>query len=81
MTLRNGLLWIPTVDPLTVPNFVSVVFKIRDADSSMMFLVHNGLDNTISIPGGYVHDNESHIECGLRVVKSLLRLRLERQNQ
>jgi hypothetical protein len=46
-----------------------------------MFLVHNGLDNTISILGGYAHDNENHIECGLRVVDSLLRLRLERQNQ
>jgi len=46
-----------------------------------MFLVHNGLENAISIPGGYVHDNENHIECALRVVKSLLGLRLERQNQ
>jgi hypothetical protein len=55
------------VDPLIVPNFVSVIFKIRDANSRMMFLVHNGLDNTISIPGVYAHDNENHIECGLRV--------------
>ena len=44
----------------------------------MMFLVHNGLDNTISIPGVYAHDNENRIECGLRVVKSLSGLRLER---
>ena len=48
----------PTVDPLTFPNFVNVIFKIRDASSSMMFLVHNGLDNTISILGGYVHDKK-----------------------
>jgi hypothetical protein len=58
LNLRNGLLWIPNVAPLIVPNFVSVIFKIRDVDSSMMFLVQNRLDNTISIPGGYVHDNE-----------------------
>jgi hypothetical protein len=74
------MLWIPSVDPSTAPNFVSVIFKIRDADSSMMFLVHSWLDNTISIPGGYAHDNENHMECGLRVVKSLLGLRLERHN-
>ena len=46
----------------------------------MTFLLHNGLDTTISIPGGYAHDNENHIECGLRVVQSLLGLRLERHN-
>ncbi len=34
-----------------------------------MFLVHNGSDNTISIPGGYAHDNENYVECGLRVVR------------
>jgi hypothetical protein len=32
LTLRNGILWILIVDPLAVPNFVSVIFKIRDAD-------------------------------------------------
>jgi len=57
-----------------------VIFKIRDADSSTMFLVHNGSDNTISIPGGYVYDNENYVECGMIVVKSLLGPRLERQN-
>ena len=46
-----------------------------------MFLVHNGSDNTISIPSGYVYDNENHVDCGLRVVQSLLGLRLERYNQ
>jgi hypothetical protein len=56
LNLCKGLLWMPIVHPLTVPNFVSVIFKIGDANSSMMFLVHNGLDNTISILGGYVHD-------------------------
>jgi len=79
--LYNDMLWIPTVDPSTVPIFVSVMFKIRDAYSSTMFLVHNGSDNTISISGGYAHDNENYVECGLRVVKSLLELRRERQNQ
>jgi hypothetical protein len=79
--LSKGLLWIPTVDPSTVPSFVSVTFKIRDADQSMMLLVHNGLNNSISIPGGYVKDNENHIECGLRVVTSLLGIRLQRHNQ
>jgi len=58
-----------------------VIFKIRDVDSSTMFLVHTISDNTFSIPGGYVYDNENHIECKLRVVKSLLGLRLKRQNQ
>jgi hypothetical protein len=81
LNLSKGLLWIPTIDPCIVPNFVSVIFKIGDADSITMFLVHNGSDNTISIPGGYVYDNENHGECELRVVKSLLGLRLERQNQ
>jgi len=79
--LSKGLLWIPTVDPSTVPSFVSVIFKIRDAEQSMMLLVHNGLNNSISIPGGYVKDNENHIECGLRVVTSLLGIRLQRHNQ
>ena len=60
--LCKGMLWIPIVDPLIVPNFVSVIFKIRDPNSSMMFLENNGLDNTISIPGGYTHDTENHIE-------------------
>jgi hypothetical protein len=69
------------VDPSTVPTFVSVIFKIRDADQSMMFLVHNGSDNAISIRGGYVNDNENHIECGLRVVKSLLGICLHKHNQ
>jgi hypothetical protein len=40
-----------------------------------------GSDDTISIPDGYVCFNENHLECGLRLVKSLLGLRLERQNQ
>ena len=78
--LSKGLLWITTINPSTVPHFVSVMFKIRDAYSSTMFLVHKGSDNTISIPGGYVCCNENHIECGLRLVNSLLGLRLERQN-
>ena len=81
LNLCKGLLWIPRVDALIVPNLVSVIFRIRDADSSMMFLVHNGLDNIISIAGGYAHDNENNIECGLRVVNSLLGLRLEIHNQ
>ena len=42
--LSKGLLWKPTVDPSTVPSFVTVTFKIRDADQSMMLLVHNGLN-------------------------------------
>jgi hypothetical protein len=46
-----------------------------------MFLVHNGADEIISIPGGYAYDNENRIEWGLRLVRSLLGLRLERQNQ
>jgi len=75
------LLWIPTIDPSTVSNFVSVMFKIRDAYSSTMFLVHKISDITISFLGGYVCCNENHIECELRLVKSLLGLRLERQNQ
>ena len=58
-----------------------MIFKIRGADLSTMFLVHNGSYNAISIPGGYVYDNENHVECGLRVVKSLLGLRLEIQNK
>jgi hypothetical protein len=77
----KGLLWIPTIDPSTVSNFIIVIFKIRDADSSTMFLAHKGSDNTISIHGGYVHDNDNHVECGLRVAMSLLGLRLERQNK
>jgi hypothetical protein len=79
--LSKGMLWIPTIDSSNVPNFVSVMFKIRDAYSSTLFLVHKGSDYTISIPGGYVCCNENHIECGLRLVKSLLELRLERQNK
>jgi len=75
------LLWIPSVDPSTVPKNFSMIFKLREADLSMMFLVHTGLDRTISIPGGYAHDNKNRIECGLRVVKSLLGLRLEIYNQ
>jgi hypothetical protein len=63
--LSKGLLWIPIVDSSIVPTFTSMIFKIRDADQSMMFLVHTGSDNAISIPGGYVNDNENHIECGL----------------
>ena len=81
LDLCKGQLWIPTVALSTVPNFASVIFKIRDADSSTLFLVHNGSDNTLSIPGGYFDDDENHIECGLRVVNSLLGLRLERHNQ
>jgi len=80
LNLCNGLLWTPIVDPSIVPNFVTVIFKLRDAVSSTMFLVHNGLDNTILILGGYVHDNKNHIECGSSVVKSILGLRLDRQN-
>jgi hypothetical protein len=49
--LSKGLLWIPVVDHSTMPHFVSVIFKIRDAFSRAMFLVHNGTYNTISIPG------------------------------
>jgi hypothetical protein len=74
-------LWIPNVDPSTVSNFVSVILKIRDAESSMMFLAHNGFTNTISIPSTYVRVNESLIECGLRVILSFLGVRLERHNQ
>ncbi len=47
LNVSNGLLWIPTVDPSIVSNFVSVIFKIRDAYSGKMFLVYNGSDNTI----------------------------------
>jgi hypothetical protein len=79
--LCKGLLWIPTVDPSTVSNFVSVIIKIRDAESSMMFLAHNGLTNTISLPGTYVRDTKTLNECGLRVILSFLGVRLERQNQ
>ena len=46
-----------------------------------MFLLHKGSDNTISVPGGYIRCNEKHIECGLRLVKSCLKFRLEKQNQ
>jgi hypothetical protein len=46
-----------------------------------MILVHKGSDNTISIHGGYVYDHKNYVECEVRVVKSLLGLRLERQNQ
>jgi hypothetical protein len=78
--LCKGLLLIPTVDPSTVSNFVSVILKIRDAESSMMFLAHNGSTNTISFSGTYVRDNENLIECGLRVILSLLGVRLDRHN-
>jgi len=61
------MLWMPIVDPSTIPNFACVIFKIRDVASSKVFLVHNGSDNTISIPGGYVYNNKNHVECGLRV--------------
>ncbi len=77
LSLCNGLLWIPTVDSSTIPNIVCVILKIRDADQHMMFLVHNGSENAISIPGGYVNEHENHIECGLRVVNSLLGIRVE----
>ena len=63
-----------------MPHFVSVIFKIRDAVSSKMFLVHSRFDNTILIPGGYVRDTENLVECELKLVKSLLGIRLERQN-
>ncbi len=46
-----------------------------------MFLVHNESDNAISIPGGYVNEHENNIACGLRVVKSLLGIRLHKHNQ
>jgi len=62
--LSKGLLWIQTVDHSTIPHFVSVIFKIRIAFSSTLFLVDNGTDNTTSIPGGCVYDKENHIECG-----------------
>ncbi len=52
--ISKGLLWIPTVELYTIPNYVSAIFKIRDAYSSTMFLIHTGFDNTILIPGGYV---------------------------
>jgi hypothetical protein len=81
LQLSKGLLWIPTVDPFTIPNFVSVIFKVRAAFSSTVFLVHKGTDNTISILGGYVYDNENNIVCGLRLVRLLLRLGLGRQNK
>ncbi len=55
--LCKDLLWIPIVDPSIDPTFVSVILKIRDADQSMIFLVNNSSDNTISVPGGYVNDN------------------------
>jgi hypothetical protein len=74
------LMWIPTIDPYIMPNCVGVIFKIRYALSSTMFLVHTDSDNTFSISGGYVCDNKSHAECGLRLVQSLLGIRLERQN-
>ena len=67
LNLSKGMLLIPTIDPSTAPNF---------GDSSTMCLVHNGSNKTISIPGGYVYDNSNHGECSLRVVKSLLGLRL-----
>jgi hypothetical protein len=57
-----------------------VILKIRDASLSTMFLVRNGSDNTISIPVGYVHANEGHVECGLILIQSKLGMRLERQN-
>jgi hypothetical protein len=72
LQLSKGLLWIPAVDPSTILHFVSVIFIIRDAFSSTMFLVHKGTDNTISIHGGYVYDSDNNIECGLRLVRSLL---------
>ena len=81
LNLSKGMLWIPTIDSSTLPNFVSVIFKIRDVDSNTMYFLNNSSDNTISILGGYVYDNENHVECGLRVVKSLLGLRLEIQNK
>jgi len=82
LNLCKGMLWIPTVDHSTVSNFDNVIFKIRYADSSTMLLVHNSSGNTISIPaGGYVHDNENHVECGLRVANDILELCLKRQNQ
>ena len=79
--LSKDLLWIQTVYNSTIPHFVSVIFKIRDSFSNTMFLVHKEIVNTISILGGHVHDKENYIECGLRLVRSLLGLRLERQNQ
>jgi len=81
LQLSKGLLWIPTIDLSIVFVFVSVIYKIRDASSSTMFLVRKGSDNTTSIPGGYVCCNESNIERELRLVKSLLGLRLETQNK
>jgi len=77
----KGLLWIPTIDSFIVPHFVSVIFRIRDACLNTMFLVLKGSDNTISILVGYVRDNEGHVECGFRFVKSLLEIRLEIRNQ
>jgi len=76
LQLSKDVLRIPTIDPFTEPNSVSVIFKLIYAFSSTMFLVHKGSDNTISIPCGYVCCNEIHVECGLRLVHSLLGLRL-----
>ena len=46
-----------------------------------MCFMHTCSDNTISILGRYVCDDESRVECGLRFVQSLLGLRLERHNR
>ena len=69
------------IDYVTVPYFFSVIFKIRDAFLSTMFLLHKGSDNTISIPNGYVRDIKIRVECGLCLVKLLLGIRIQRQNQ
>ena len=78
LQLSKGLLWILAVDYGIVPHFVSVVLKMRNTSASTIFLVHNGSDNTLSFHGSYVHDNEGHVEFGLRLIQSKLGIRLER---
>ena len=74
------LLWILGGNFGTAPHFKSAFLKIRDASVSTMFLVHTGSDNKLSIPGSYVHGNEGHVECGLRLTHSKPVIRLERHN-
>ena len=81
LQLSKGLLWIPTVTSPTVPQFVMVVLRLRDARSETMFLTHRGSDNTITVPGGYMRQLENPYSCGLRIVLSQLGIRLERHNQ
>ena len=80
LQLSKVLLWLAAVDFGTVSHFDGVVLKIRDATMSTMLLVHNGFNNTFSIPGSYVHDDGGHVECGLRHIQSKLGIRIERHN-